>query len=52
MNIEEALALFGVNYNVSSEEVTAVYRKLIRRAHPDKGGSTSETQVKLILIIY
>jgi DnaJ homolog subfamily C member 19 len=39
MSREEALAILGLEEGASREEITLKYRELIRRVHPDQGGS-------------
>ena len=34
----------GVTGDSSEKELTAAFRKVARRAHPDKGGTTADTQ--------
>lgn len=40
MSPEEARDLLGVGPDASTEEVQAAYLRLIKRAHPDQGGTT------------
>ncbi len=40
MTVEEASAILGVSADASPEEVAEAYRRLMHRAHPDKGGSS------------
>jgi hypothetical protein len=40
MNLREAREILGVGENAGRAEIEAAYRRLIRRAHPDHGGST------------
>lgn len=39
MTREEALAVLGIKEGATREEVTAAYRSLMKRIHPDRGGS-------------
>lgn len=40
MSREEASSILGVATDASAEEVQAAYLRLIRRAHPDQGGTS------------
>lgn len=40
MSVEEARAILGVGPEASAEEVQSAYLRLIRRAHPDQGGTS------------
>ena len=40
MSVEEASAILGVSADASPEAVAEAYRRLMHRAHPDKGGSS------------
>jgi hypothetical protein len=40
MSLEEARSILGVDAEATPKEVKAAYRRLIRMAHPDKGGTT------------
>jgi hypothetical protein len=40
MSLEEARSILGVGPDATPKEVKAAYRRLIRMAHPDKGGTT------------
>lgn len=40
MSREEAGSILGVSPEASAEEVQAAYLRLIRRAHPDQGGTS------------
>jgi hypothetical protein len=40
MSRDEAAAMLGVSPDASAEEVQAAYLRLIRRAHPDQGGTS------------
>ena len=40
MSEDEARAILGVGPEASEEEVQAAYLRLIRRAHPDQGGTS------------
>jgi hypothetical protein len=40
MSLEEARAVLGVGPAASVSEIQAAYMRLMRRAHPDLGGST------------
>jgi len=39
MGLEEARATLGVGPEATTVEIEAAYRRLIRRAHPDQGGT-------------
>ena len=39
MSREEALGVLGLSEGATQEEITAAHRRLIRRMHPDVGGS-------------
>ena len=39
MSLSEARAILGVDEAAGAEEIRAAYARLIRRAHPDAGGS-------------
>ena len=39
MTREEALAVLGLAEGASEEEIKAAHRRLIRRTHPDAGGT-------------
>jgi len=41
MSLEQARSLLGVGAAASTAEVKAAYAKLMRVAHPDRGGTTS-----------
>jgi hypothetical protein len=40
MSLEEARSILGVGEGASAEEIQAAYTRLMRLAHPDKGGTT------------
>lgn len=40
MSLKEARAILGVEPDATEEDVRAAYGRLIRMAHPDKGGTT------------
>jgi hypothetical protein len=40
MSDEEARSLLGVDADATEEEIEAAYRRLMRMAHPDTGGTT------------
>jgi hypothetical protein len=40
MSVEEARNILGVGPEATSDEVQAAYLRLIRRAHPDQGGTS------------
>lgn len=40
MSLREARDILGVDENAGKAEIDAAYRRLMRRAHPDHGGST------------
>ncbi|MDB5481277.1 MAG: molecular chaperone DnaJ [Caulobacteraceae bacterium] len=40
MSLREAREILGVDENAGRSEIDAAYRRLMRRAHPDHGGST------------
>jgi hypothetical protein len=40
MSLEEARSILGVGADATPKEIKAAYRRLIRMAHPDKGGTT------------
>jgi len=40
MAAEEARAVLGVGAEAGTEEIQAAYLRLMKRAHPDQGGST------------
>lgn len=40
MSLSEARAILGVEAGASQDEIEAAYRRLMRMAHPDKGGTT------------
>ena len=39
MTIEEAYLVLGLNPGATREEIKAAHRNLIRRSHPDQGGT-------------
>jgi hypothetical protein len=40
MSLDEARSVLGVGPDATTEEIQAAYNRLIRVAHPDKGGTT------------
>jgi len=40
MSLDQARAILGVNPGATRAEIDAAYRHLIRRAHPDQGGTS------------
>ena len=40
MSVADAASILGVSQTASAEEVQAAYLRLMRRAHPDSGGTT------------
>ncbi|HEV7385946.1 MAG TPA: DnaJ domain-containing protein [Phenylobacterium sp.] len=40
MSLEEARSLLGVDPDATDDEIQAAYTRLMRLAHPDKGGTT------------
>jgi hypothetical protein len=40
MSLEEARSILGVGPDATAKEVNAAYTRLMRMAHPDKGGTT------------
>ena len=40
MSVREAREILGVGEDAGKTEIDAAYRRLMRRAHPDQGGST------------
>jgi hypothetical protein len=40
MSFDEARSILGVGEGASAEEIQAAYTRLMRLAHPDKGGTT------------
>ena len=41
MNRDTALRTLGLRHDAHNDQITAAYRKLIRKAHPDVGGDTA-----------
>lgn len=44
MTVERALRILGLRPGASQEEIAAAYRRLIKRVHPDVGGSEALVQ--------
>lgn len=40
VSLEEARSILGVEANATDEEIQAAYTRLMRMAHPDKGGTS------------
>ncbi len=40
MNLDQARATLGVGLGATRAEIESAYRRLIRRAHPDQGGTS------------
>ena len=40
MSLDEARSILGVSDNATPDEIHAAYTRLMRMAHPDKGGTT------------
>jgi curved DNA-binding protein CbpA len=40
MSVEEASDILGISPSADAEAVAEAYRRLMQRAHPDKGGSS------------
>jgi curved DNA-binding protein CbpA len=40
MSLEQARSILGVGPEADREDIEAAYRNLMRRAHPDQGGSS------------
>jgi hypothetical protein len=40
MSLEEARSILGVGPDATREEIQAAYRRLMRMAHPDQGGTS------------
>jgi DnaJ domain len=40
MSLDEARAILGVGPTATADEIRAAYTRLMRRAHPDQGGTT------------
>ena len=40
MSLDEACSILGVEADATPEEIKAAYTRLMRLAHPDKGGTT------------
>jgi hypothetical protein len=40
MTVDEARSILGVGPDATAEEIQAAYTRLMRLAHPDKGGTT------------
>ncbi len=39
MSVEEALAILGLNAQATPEDIRAAHRRLMKKYHPDSGGS-------------
>lgn len=48
MTRREAATLLGISENASPPEVASAFRRVILRAHPDRGGSPEETRRVLL----
>ena len=40
MSLEAARSILGVGPDATAKEINAAYTRLMRMAHPDKGGTT------------
>jgi curved DNA-binding protein CbpA len=40
MSLDEARSILGVGADATREEIQAAYSRLMRLAHPDKGGTS------------
>lgn len=40
MSVQEARSILGVGPEATNEEIDAAYKRLMRMAHPDKGGTS------------
>jgi curved DNA-binding protein CbpA len=40
MSLDEARAILGVGPTATAPEIRAAYTRLMRRAHPDQGGTS------------
>jgi DnaJ-class molecular chaperone len=40
MRVEEAYAVLGLKQGASEEEISRAHRQMMKKFHPDQGGST------------